>query len=242
MKIEDFPNAKPAASEHWSGMNTTLWKSMCLQWEWYCKLSSELGGEPRWPKIAKPITQDQLNALRFRAERKLPKEFEVLLAKFSQRVEFFWEVPDIFDESPIEESFTFGGGVLWDYSYLAECCRAMVQHESSPWLAFRDGLRDRLPFHYVGNGDLLALCMRKSESNCPVIYLSHDNDPDDHNRQLAPNIVDFIANWSAIGCVGTDLYKLDRFINKRDKRLNGYGNKANKFRKDLLSFLISDIE
>ena len=118
----------------------------------------------------------------------------------------------------------------------------MAEHESSPWLAFRDGLRERLPFHHVGNGDLLALCMRKHDSHCPVIYLSHDNDPDRHNRQIAPNVVDFIANWSAIGCVSTDLHNLDSFINKRERRLNGYGTAAKKLRRDLLSFPVLDGE
>lgn len=230
--MKTFPNVKPLASGQWKSMSKSLWIILNAQWNWFCELSSSLGEEPRVPKVAKPISKTQLKKLRNIAGGELPQEFEKLITEYSRHVTFWSGVPeDEFDLPEELESFGFGGDDLWNNKHFADYCKEMVESESSEWLSFRTGLKDRLPFYPVGNGDYLAMCMRNGIKNCPVVYLSHDNDARVHERRIAPNVIDFIVNWSSLGCCNVEL--LETFINKKEKRLNGYGRAGNKFRKQL---------
>ena len=215
-------------------MSKALWDKLNAQWNWFCELSTALGEEPRVPRVSKPISKTQLKKLQKIIGGELPQEFEKLITEYSAHVTFWWGVPEDEFELPEEfESLGFGGDDLWNNEHFSDYCREMVEFESSEWLSFRTGLQGRLPFYPVGNGDYLAMCMRNGTKNCPVVYLSHDNDPSVHDRRIAPNVIDFIVNWSSLGCCNAELFALETFINKKEKRLNGYGRAGNKFRKQL---------
>jgi len=235
--IKAFPIVKTPASGHWKSMTKSLWKKLNTQWDWFCDLSKQHGEKPRRPKIGKPITKAKLRRLQKIIGGSLPQEFEKLITEYSGQVTFGWWLPQDEFELPEElQDRGYGGDTLWNQTDFESLCTEMIEYESSGWLSFRTGLQNRLPFYPVGNGDYLAMCMRNGIKNCPVVYLSHDNDPRVNERQIAPNIIDFLVNWSAVGCGNAELYSLEPYVNKKQKRLNGYGRAGSKFRKQLQEF------
>lgn len=211
-------------------MTKGLWKLLDSHWNWVCDAAMRTGDDkPRRPKISKPISQTQLNKLKKKTE--LPREFEQVLLKFSSKVDFFWDIEP--DENPMPKDIkacTFGGGPLWDASLIPEMAKMAADPKSSFWLAFREGMEGRLPFLHVGNGDLVAFCMRKGTKECPIVYLSHDNDRF-HDRKIGINFVDFIVNWTNVGCVDMDTCFWEPFYSEPKKKIDGFGRTAARWRK-----------
>lgn len=209
------------------------WEKLQANWDWACDASIPLSEDkPRRPKIAKPISQKQLDKLKKKVDGKFPVEFEKVLLNFSSKVEFFWDIEP--DEHPLPdeiEACTFGGGPLWDAKQLPGLIEMAAEPEKSSWLAFRDGLKERLPFLHVGNGDLIAFCMRKGVRNCPIVYLSHENDQSVHDRQIGTSFVDFIINWTNVGCVNIDFCFWEPFYSAKKKKIDGFGKNARRWRK-----------
>lgn len=190
------------------------------------------------PKISNPTSARKLATVQKKMGTELPKEFREVLLKYSSRVEFFWyedeESSTVLPEN-LSEVCTGGSAPLWDINNLVEFAQAALNHATSPWLAFREGLRDRLPFMNVGNGDVIAFDMRAGTSNCPIVYLSHENDANSHNRQLGDNFIDFITRWSYLGCPGPEFWLMQPFYAKRAKVLNEKGRAAERWRKWLVT-------
>ena len=122
---------------------------------------------------------------------------------------------------------------MWDADRLVEFAAAAKDHANSPWLALCEGLRDRLPFMEVGNGDLIAFDKREGGRNCPVVYLSHDNDEGFHDRRLGVNFVDFMTRWTNLGCPGPDYGGMLPFYSNRLKLLNSEGRLVKRWRRGL---------
>ncbi|MEQ1903702.1 MAG: SMI1/KNR4 family protein [Pirellulaceae bacterium] len=233
-ETKSVPPPKPiSAIGKQSGMTQSLWKQLVDHWKWSCIAAKARGGESRLPKIEKPVNKSQLAKLKNEMKCDLPQEFEHVLLNFSRKVKFWWylqegESPDLFGDCAMG-----GGGELWDISLLPETAAAAANHENAPWITFRDGLRGRLPFLHVGNGDLLAFDMRRGSRNCPVVYLCHENDEKLHDRRLGSNFIDFLINWSNIGCVDPDLHYLDMFYDRKKKQINGFNRIALRWRQFL---------
>ncbi|MBL8852139.1 MAG: SMI1/KNR4 family protein [Planctomycetaceae bacterium] len=211
-----------------------LWQNWVDHWNWVCDVIDSRGGDVvERPKIAKPLSKQKLAALKRKMGMAMPSEFEDVLTNYSSRVSLYWYLEDEQTEVLPEALHGLMGGVdaLWDVAILPEMASAARNHASSGWLAFRDGLRGRLPFINVGNGDVIAFDMRHGTSNCPIVYLSHENDATEHDKQLAPNFIDFVTRWSYLGGLAVESCNLGLFYDKRAKRLNVSGSNARRWRK-----------
>jgi hypothetical protein len=217
----------------------SLWQNWVDHWNWVCDaIAARDGDVVERPKIAKPLSDQKLTAVKKRMGIDMPREFEDVLRNYSARVSFFWFVEDEQAEALPETLRICSGGsdnALWDVANLAAMSRAARDHAPSGWLSFRDGLRGRLPFIGVGNGDVIAFDMRRGTSNCPIVYLSHENDPDAHDAQLADNLIDFVTRWSYLGGPNVDYHYLAPFYDRRAKRLKIDGANAKRWRKWLES-------
>ena len=232
------------ATEHHK-MTKRLWNAILESWNWCCDIEAAREGKTTRPKISKPISRLQLEKLRKKVGFKMPAEFEHVLLNFSRKATFYWSIEEAAEEtfdgdghrvSTIEtpeilENCLRGGEVLWDIGHLPEFAEEARNHASSGWRAFKEGLRERLPFIAVGNGDLIAFDMRKGNKNCPVVYLSHENDSQCHDMKLGNNFVDFLANWSSVGCAGPEYWGFEVFYNLRQQKISGSGRNAKRWRK-----------
>ncbi len=72
---------------------------------------------------------------------------------------------------------------------------------------------DKLSFLEVGNGDQLAINMKKDESPF-VTYLSHELD-EMHGWRLGPDFIDFVNKWSLLGCSGPEDWQFAPFVTDR---------------------------
>ena len=212
-------------------MTKGLWKRLQSHWNWVCDASIRTSEDkPRRPKISKPISQTLLKKIKKTTE--LPREFEQVLTKFSAKVDFFWSIePDLNPMPEAIEACTHGGGPLWDAKLIPEMAKMVAENKSSQSRVFWEALEGRLPFIHVGNGDLVAFCMRKGIKDCPIVYLSHDNDDRVHNRRIGINFVDFIVNWTNVGCIDIDMSCWEPFYSKPKKKVDGFGRNAARWRK-----------
>ena len=214
-------------------ISKALWKSWVDHWKWLCAAVETHGGDASEAVlIAKPISEKQMACLQKKMGMELPREFADVLCKYSHRVSFFW-CDGEHDDLPVPLCDVTEGGQnpMWDADRLVEFAAAAKDHANSPWLALCEGLRDRLPFMEVGNGDLIAFDMREGGRNCPVVYLSHDNDEGFHDRRLGVNFVDFMTRWTNLGCPGPDYGGMLPFYSNRLKLLNSEGRLVKRWRR-----------
>ena len=57
----------------------------------------------------------------------------------------------------------------------------------------------------------------------PVVYLSHEGDEDLHGRRLGLDFAEFMTRWSNLGCPGPEMWALEPFYDRRERRLRDAG-------------------
>lgn len=67
--------------------------------------------------------------------------------------------------------------------------------------------RNKLAFHALSNGDLLAIDIR----NGSVVYLDHDEGPM-HGRRLGKSFTSFVGLFTTLGCPGPESWELEPFL------------------------------
>jgi len=227
------PIPAPPGGDHLT-MSPELWEQLTGQWQWACDSAKKIGGEVYFnPKMSPPITQDELDGFKKTHNCELPIEFEEILLNHASLVHFAWAIDEGTGPKEFEDCLLLGGDVLWDFENLAEYVEMANNCETSGYRAFRSGLVDRIPFLSAGNGDLIAFDMRNGTSNCPIVYLSQLNDEQTHNKRLGKNIVDFLVNWSSIGCLGPEMYTMQPFYNEQKQIIDGATANSERFRKFL---------
>lgn len=65
---------------------------------------------------------------------------------------------------------------------------------------------------------MIAFDIIEGKERYPVVFLSHDGS-DFHGSCLAGNFIEFITNWSNIGCVGTKDWGLEIFYDFENKKM-----------------------
>ncbi|TWU49036.1 SMI1 / KNR4 family protein [Rubripirellula tenax] len=218
-------------------MTTSWWESVQDHWCWACDATRARDGNvDQKPKVYKPINERQLATLRRKVGGRLPSEFEHVLTHYARKVSFSWDLM----ESPLSDDFPdelreccgcFAD--LWDVATLPEFAVVAAKNCQSEMPYFHEAFNQRLPFIETGNGDYIAFDMRNGTEECPIVYLSHEND-ESHNRVLGQNFVEFLLRWSGVGCVGPDFPYLEAFYDARKKRVHCHGRNAKKWR-DLMA-------
>ncbi len=216
-----------------------VWQFCLDHWNWVADVLRERYDEAEVDfTIESALTKQQMSVLSRNMQMELPTEFRTVLSRYCGKLDFMWTCFDV-DQSQLPGALNgmdIGGNMpIWDAGNLVEYSQAARNHDNSPWLAFRESLRDRLPFMADGSGNIFAFDMRAGKENCPIVFLSHDNDSDVHDKELAANFVDFIVRWSFLGCPGDTYYSMRPFLNKRFGRLDCNGRTATRWRRWLIT-------
>ena len=69
-----------------------------------------------------------------------------------------------------------------------------------------------MSFFQVGNGDYIAIEL-EPENYGKVVYLSHDGS-ENHGLYIADNFKEFLMNYAAVGCTGSDIINGSLFYTK----------------------------
>jgi hypothetical protein len=211
-----------------------LWDTWVRNWHWVTDAMAAKGASVRRPKIAPPVgdregVMDRLQSVW------VPPDFVDVMANFSAKVTLSWYLhtddadlaeddlpPAAYDEVGASEA-----PALWDVGTVVKLKRYIDQWVASafpdvadPW---QRSWHNKVPFIEVCNGDLLAFDLSQGTSRCPVVYLSHEGDEDLHGRRLGLNFTDFMTRWSNLGCPGPEMWGLEPFYDRRERRLRDSG-------------------
>lgn len=217
-----------------SKITAPIWERLKKHWEWICDVAKlQKGAEFKRPKIGKPISKEELASLQKKIGEPLPSDFSKVLVEFSAKVSFSWDIgeSEIIDNLPVEFQDCRGCySDLWDAKTLPQLAAEARKLRDCGIPYFEAAYKGRLPFIAVGNGDHIAFDMRGGLSNCPVVYLSHDN-PTINNKVLGKSFTEFLMHWSCLGCLGPDFPYFETFYDKKKKRLACERKQADRWRK-----------
>lgn len=212
-------------------MTQGRWQKTLDLWKWVCDATqAREGNVDQKLKVSKPINERQLATLRKKVGGQLPLEFEQVLTQYASKVNLSWDI----EAAESHEEYECLGCYEnpWDATILPSLAEVAEKHRKCGIAYFESAFDHRLPFIDVGTGDYVAFDMQRGTKQCPIVYLSHDND-ESHNRVLGRNFVEFILRWSSVGCIGPDY--LQPFYDKRKNQINCHGRSAQRWRKFMAS-------
>ncbi|MGG0274172.1 SMI1/KNR4 family protein [Bacillus rhizoplanae] len=147
----------------------------------------------------------------------LPSSFRDTLLTFSKRVEVGWSFSDGV-MLPKKFNDIFSGEIAWNL------------HELTLTLD-EGGTPDKLIFHYAPNGDYWALDISLNTDDCSVVYWDHEEDT---VTQLADTFMMFLHSITDLYLVGSDIWQMRYFLNKRG--LDSSSTKAKQWKKWFVEF------
>lgn len=217
-------------------LNKTLWNKWQSDWSWIMSIAETRNWDYSKIVIKDPIALEEIKTLEKSLDIELPSDFKHVLCEYSSGIDLNWHMDD--DEIESFEAIFCGGsdGILWDFSQLDRMYKNYLD-----WVAkcFPDPNNEydkiwhnKIPFLEVGNGDMIVFDRVSTENGCPVIFLSHDGS-DFHGSHLADSFIEFITNWSNIGCVGTEDWILEIFYDSDSKKLMSESSVINEWKQAL---------
>lgn len=178
----------------------------------------ELGGFTKEIVCKEVAKEEDILKLEEELGYSLPIEFRQALKEISSHLEFFW---DIYIEGkqilplPSELVEISAGNLHFGIDLIP-----IFEESRKGWVDIcypnYDNLYDKifhnkLAFHKVENGDLLAIDLEK-ESYGKVVYLSHDGS-DLHGYVMANSFAEFLEEYTKLGCVGGEDWQWEAFTN-----------------------------
>ena len=180
----------------------------------------DLGGEVEPLTIEKPATEDEIKVVEAKLGYTLPPHFREVLLENTAHLEFGWDIDDIIDDEEISlpdklaEIFRgkllFGLDLLLDYEEDRQDWEGEVYPNSDK--EYDRVWHNKMSFFQVGNGDYIAIEL-EPENYGKVVYLSHDGS-ENHGLYIADNFKEFLMNYAAIGCTGSDDWQWEPFYTK----------------------------
>ena len=180
----------------------------------------DLGGEVEPLTIEKPATEEEVKAVEAKLGYTLPAHFREVLLENTAHLEFWWDIDDIIDEEDISlpdklaEIFRgkllFGLDLLLDYEEDRQDWEGDAYPNSDK--EYDRVWHNKMSFFQVGNGDYIAIEL-EPENYGKVVYLSHDGS-ENHGLYIADNFKEFLMNYAAVGCTGSDDYQWEPFYTK----------------------------
>ena len=168
-----------------------------------------IGGELHEASVAGPITEAQLRKIESKMRRGLPGDMRSFVLTTSRRIALSWSLP----ETLARPSGLLEVSAAWlefDVARIPDCERARIQwiescfpDRTTPYDAV---WHDKLAFHHVPNGDLLAI-----DPYGQVVYLSHD-DGAGHGVVMAESFTDLLERWLPLGCPGPEDWEWLPFV------------------------------
>lgn len=161
-----------------------------------------LGGESGVLIVGPPASNKEVDEVESALGAKIPFAFRQVLQTFSRKVDFSWRLPD---QPKPPFAALFSGSLKWDLDALMQM--ENVRQEwidtvfSNPDDAYDLVWHDKLAFHSVPNGDMLAISL--ADQDQPVVYLSHEGG-ESHGYALGRDFIDYLDRLSRLGCPGSE--------------------------------------
>ncbi len=222
--LSNLPSIEPynAWVEHWCDILTSCW---------------EQNGEISPLEMASPASESDIASIEAQLKHPIPSDLRRLFATFSRHIQFGWDWLNPLD---LEEFHfpRFYGGIRLGLSLkalpgLQDCLldTDTLNIQEKAWMEadYPDVLSleaQAFPFLEVGNGDCLVIDLRDGH----VKYLSHD-DPDETGKVLGQDFHHFMGQWSALGCLGPEIWILEPFLDENG--FNAQGTRSQMLRAKL---------
>jgi hypothetical protein len=180
------------------------------------------GGAAKRIAIGKPAPEASVRKVEKEIGAPIPVSFRKILRTVASRAHFEWRLPDEPSDERAEFAYAAGfapptyGMISWDLSSLAR-----LEQQRQGWAEISSTprvWRNKLPFHGLSNGDLLAIDLRSGS----VVYLDHDEGPM-HGRRLGASFESFVGVFTSLGCPGPEAWELEPFLNTRGITTNAAG-------------------
>lgn len=196
-------------------MDKLIWDQWINQWEWILQVAKQRSWDYEDLKISPPVDIKEIERVETALGISFPFEFKHILSEYSSSVNLFWQIQNEETEGEFREVFRGGGrGYLWDFRQFEELYEGYKGWVENCFSNHDDPYdkvwHNKIPLLRVMNGDMIGFDTTKSNTNCPIVYLSHD-DGELHGHKLANNFIEFITRWTAIGCVGTEDWQFKPF-------------------------------
>lgn len=166
------------------------------------------GGKVKALIIEPPATQEEISQIEKNLGFSLPLHFKEVLLNFSKHVELNWYMPDNVN-LPHEFREIFSGEISWNLNAV-EDLTLLAEELEDGWEDEDSGLRNKLQFLGVGNGDILAFDMVKG-AEAPIIYWAHEGA---ESYYIADNFIDYIDNLTLLYGVGAEMWQFEIFLNE----------------------------
>lgn len=219
-------------------MNDSIWQEWINNFEWILAIAKKRKWSFKEFKIQPPIEKKLVKKLENKLGISYPDDFKEVLTKYASGVYLNWQIKGEETEGQFREIFCGGGrGHLWNFSnleslyqdyldWLIVCFEDMEDEDMGD--EFNKIWHNKIPFIDVPNGDKITFG-KKTEKGNPVIYLSHEGD-DFHGSKLGDNFIDFMTKWSNLGCVGTEDWQFEPFIDFENKTYDYKENVVNEWK------------
>ena len=202
----------------------------------------DFGGETDPLTIEKPATEDEIKAVEAQLGYTLPPHFREVLLENTAHLEFYWSIyTDEYEDYEDDEDEDYEDDEDEDYEdeengvflpdELAEISSGELLFGLDLLLGYEESRKGweedvypdynneydrvwhkKMAFHQVGNGDYIAIEL-EPENYGKVVYLSHDGS-ENHGLYIADNFKEFLMNYAAIGCTGSDDWQWEPFYTK----------------------------
>ena len=205
--LSSLPSTKPyhAWAEHWCDILAACW---------------DQNGEISPLEMAPPASESDLAEIEAHLKHSIPSQLRHMFTTFSRHIQFGWDWPHPWDLADLHFPRVHGGmrlglslqtlpglqGCLPDIDALSPQERAWIENDYPDVLSLA---AQAFPFLEVGNGDCLVIDLRDHR----VKYLSHD-DPDETGSVLGRDFHHFMEQWSALGCLGPEVWMLEPFLDE----------------------------
>lgn len=190
------------------------------KWKDILKKVTSFGGKARVLIIEPCATPQDIEMKEKSLGLSLPASFKELLLHFSRHVEFRWFLPDNAN-LPHEFREIFSGEIGWNIDELEDLTEFGLAMESD---GIDSGLKNKLCFYHVGNGDVLAFDMA-SRVEPKVVYWDHE---EDGVLCLAESFLSYVNKMTDLYGVGSEIWQLEPFLDENG--INTTGGRAVKWR------------
>ena len=211
------------------------WDKLVGQWQAVLDANARLGGESSELIVEGPATESELAEVEEQLGIALPGSLREVFLTCSKEVSFSWFFPRHFDRPAAIRQASFGElqlslqRVAWAEWDRRKWIEEVLSTRGDPVL--ERGWDDVFAFHDTGCGDFLAIDLRDGKPP-QVVMLSHDEDRV-LDAALGRDFQDFLAAWSAIGCVGPDVHRLGLFLASPTGPLDPEGDNARLWRRTI---------
>ncbi len=160
--------------------------------------------------VEEPASITEVEEVENKLGRRLPLQIKEFFLQYSRNCEFSAYLPDDF-ELPKELKSIFSAGFLIsleEFAYIEEARKDWVEEcfpdEDDEYDAV---WHHKLGFMHVPNGDMIAFDVKESETNPPVVYLSHDNG-DGHGYILGKDFNTYFEQLLLVGACGNEDWQI----------------------------------